>query len=77
MGQDMESKACEGQGITVTEERLLAAHQMLGPRLHTLACRILGRHSRMWALQNAILKAWLKRDTLHNEASVAGCYCAL
>ena len=45
MGQDMESKACEGQGITVTEERLLAAHQMLGPRLHTLACRILDRHS--------------------------------
>lgn len=58
----------------MTEERLLAAYQMLEPRLHTFACRILGRRSPDVedALQNAILKAWLKRDTMRNEACVAG-----
>ena len=41
----------------MTEERLLAAYQMLEPRLHTFACRILGRRSPDVedALQNACL----------------------
>lgn len=58
----------------MTDEKLLTAYQAQKPRLYALSCRILGRRSPDVedALQNAILKAWLKRDTIRNEACVAG-----
>lgn len=58
----------------MTEEKLLAAYHMLKPQLYMLAYRILGHHSPEVedALQNAILNAWIKRDTVRNEACVTG-----
>ena len=57
----------------MNEEKLLAVYESMEPRLHLLACRILGQTSPDVedALQNALLKAWLKYSAMRNELSLA------
>lgn len=58
----------------MTEEALLMLYQSLEPRLRTIACYILGNNSPDIedVLQDALFKAWRKRDTVRCEANIAG-----
>lgn len=63
----------------MNEEKLLAIYESLEPRLRVLAYRILGQSSPDVedALQNALLKAWLKCHTMRNELCLTGWLCRI
>ena len=74
MGGNLEKRTRTRRALTMTEEKLLAMYQPLEARLRALARSILGRDSPDVedALQNALLKAWQKRDTVRYEMYLSG-----